>query len=122
MHYGLVLSQDSETITLCERVGKEIGLKIIYKHDLANFLLSLQENDFHVAVFDSTDSEKNNIKWVKVIKKTRPKIPLIVLTCESDQKGGGKMYEEGSFYFCTRPIHGDILRNVLSAAIASYPS
>jgi DNA-binding NtrC family response regulator len=122
MHYGIVLSQDSETITLCERVGKIIGLKVIYKHDLANFLLSMQENDFHVAVFDCSDIGKNNIEWVKVIKKTRPKIPLIVFTSESEQKGGGKMYEEGIFYIGTTPVHEKVLRNVLSAAVASYPS
>ncbi|MCK5086979.1 MAG: hypothetical protein KAQ90_05635 [Melioribacteraceae bacterium] len=122
MYYGIVLSQDSKTISLCEDVGKELGLKNIYKHNLANFLLSLHENDFHVAVFDCTDMDKNNIEWVKVIKKTRPKIPLIVFTSESEQKGGGKMYEEGTFYFCTTPVHKEVLRNVLSAAIASYPS
>lgn len=118
MYNGIVLSQDSKTIALCEDVGNELGLKVTYKHSLANFLLSLQENDFNVAVFDCSDID-NNIEWVKVIKKTRPKIPLIVLTRESDQKTGSKIYEEGSFYFCNRPIHEDILRSVLSAAIAS---
>jgi DNA-binding NtrC family response regulator len=122
MYHGIVLSHDSKTISLCEVVGKELGLKNIYKHNLANFLLSLQENDFHVAVFDCTDINNNNIEWVKVIKKTRPKIPLIVFSSESEQKRGGKMYEEGTFYFCITPVHKEVLRKVLSAAIASYPA
>ena len=120
MHYGIVISHDSEIITLCENVGKEIGLKVIFRHDLANFILCLQENNFHVAVFDFNDLDNNKVKWVKVIKKIRPKIPLIVLTKESNKITGSKMYEEGLFYNCIKPIHKDLLRSVLSAAITSY--
>ena len=119
MYSGIVLSQDSKTISLCEDVGNELGLKNIYEHNLANFLLSLQENDFDVAVFDCADIDTKNIEWVKVIKKTRPKIPLIVFTSESKQKGGAKMYEEGTFYLCIRPVEKSLFTNILSAAITS---
>ncbi len=119
MYHGIVLSHDSKTISLCEGVGKELGLKNIYKHSLASFLLSLQENDFHVAVFDCTDIDNNNIEWVKVIKKTRPKIPLIVFTSESKQKGGGKMYEEGTFSLCISPVDKKLFTNIFSATITS---
>jgi len=62
------------------------------------------------------------LKWIKVIKRIRPKIPLIIISEEVDQKTGGKIYDEGTFYLCVRPVRREVIRNALSAAISTYRS
>jgi DNA-binding NtrC family response regulator len=118
--YSIIKSHDTEIITLCEDIGSEIGMKVASKPDLANFLLELQENDYQVAIFDCTNMDFNCIKWVKVVRRIRPKIPLIIISDKVDQRTGGKVYEEGTFYLCILPVQKELLRDVLCAAIASY--
>jgi DNA-binding NtrC family response regulator len=119
---AIIGSKDSEIISLCKEVAKEIGMKIVNKHDVAQFLLDLQENDYQVALFDCKNMDVDCLKWVKVIRRTRPKIPLIIISDEVDMKTGGKVYEEGTFYLYILPIEKEVLRNILSAAIASSKS
>jgi DNA-binding NtrC family response regulator len=119
---AIVMSQDFDIISLCEDLGDELGVKMENKPDLANFLLALQEKDYQVALFDCTHMDATGLRWVKVIKKTRPKIPLIIFSDEVDQKMGGKIYHEGIFYLCVRPVRREVIKNAFSAAISFFHS
>ena len=115
--YAIILSQDLEIIRLCDEVGDEIGMKMERIPELADFLLALQEKDYQVALFDCTHMDDIKLSWVKVVRKIRPKIPLIIFSDEVNQKTGGKIYEEGTFFLCLRPVQKKVLRKVLSAAL-----
>lgn len=116
--YAIILSQDPEISKLCDEVGEEIGMRMERISDLAGFLLALQEKDYQVALFDCIQMDDIKLSWVKVVRRIRPKIPLIIISDEVNQKTGGKIYEEGTFYLCLRPVQKKVLRKVLSAALA----
>ena len=116
---ALVLSKDLDIIQLCQQLGSDLGLKVISKPDLATFLLELQEHDYQVALFDCLHMDDASLKWVKIVRKTRPKIPLIIFSDEVNRKMGGKIYDTGSFYLCERPVQNEVFRSVLNAAIKS---
>jgi hypothetical protein len=63
--------------------------------------------------------DDTSLKWVKIVRKTRPKIPLIIFSDEVNRKMGGKIYDTGSFYLCERPVQDEVFRSVLNAAIKS---
>jgi DNA-binding NtrC family response regulator len=114
--YAIILSQDIEIIRLCDEVGDEIGMKMEHMPELAGFLLALQEKDYEVALFDCIHMDDINLNWVKLVRKIRPKIPLIIFSDEVNQRTGGKIYEEGTFHLCLRPVQKKVFRQVLSAA------
>ncbi len=114
---AIILSQDLEIIKLCDEVGNDIGIRMERMRDLADFLLALQEKDYEVALFDCIHMDDVSLNWVKVVRKIRPKIPLIIFSDEVNQRTGGKIYEEGTFYLCLRPVQKKVLREVLSAAL-----
>ncbi len=114
---AIILSQDLEIIRLCDEVGDEIGMKMERIPELADFLLALQEKDYEVALFDCIHADDITLNWVKVVRKIRPKLPLIIFSDEVNQKTGGKIYEEGTFHLCIRPVQKKVFRQVLSAAI-----
>jgi DNA-binding NtrC family response regulator len=120
--HAIILSQDLEIISLFQSLGNEMRIKVVSKPNLANFLLGLQENDYQIAIFDCIHMDSENLKWIKVVRKVRPKIPLIILSDEVDQKTGGKVYEEGIFYRCVRPVDKNMLRDILDAALTFYQS
>jgi hypothetical protein len=47
---------------------------------------------------------------------------LIVFTFEIDKSTGGKLYQEGIFHLCEKPINKDYLKEVLSATLPNYKS
>lgn len=117
-YHAIVLTNDMDIITLCKSIGEEIGIEIVYKADLANFLLGIQENNYQVALFDCPNPNSECLKWIRIIRKIRPKIPLIIFSDHVDRTTGAKIYEAGSFYLFLKPVHKQVLRHVFFAAIS----
>jgi len=114
----IILSQDLDFIEVCESLAAELKIENNIKYKLANFLLSLQENDYQVALLDCKHLDMESLKWVQVVHRIRPKIPLIIISDEVDQNTGGKVYEEGTFYLYIRPVVKSTLKKVLMAALS----
>lgn len=114
---GIIQSKHPETVALCEDIGKQIGMIMTIKEDVADFLLDLQENDYQVAIFDFDPVEHDNLKWVKFIRHLRPKLPLIVLCDEINQNTEAQMHAEGIFYLGLRPLDRELLISVFEAVL-----
>jgi len=110
-------SRDSKTIALCQKVAKEIGARLTVKHSALDFLLALQENDFRVAIFDGEQTGGDSLRWIRLIRRLRPKIPLIVFLAGVDRKTGGKIYQESVFHVLAPPVHENMFRQVVLAAL-----
>jgi len=97
-------------------------MPIVVKNDFTNFILELQENDYTIAFCDCDVNNEKCVNWIKVIKKLRPKISLIVIVKKIDKSTGGKLYQEGIFHLCEKPLDKDYLNEVLSALLTSIKS
>jgi DNA-binding NtrC family response regulator len=97
-------------------------MDLVCKGDFPSVLLELQENDYQVILCDCSDSLQKCSNWIRVIKKIRPKVPLIVFTQEINKSAGGKLYQEGIFDLCEKPPSKNYLKEVLSAILATSKS
>ncbi|MFQ5751050.1 MAG: hypothetical protein ACE5HI_03560 [bacterium] len=114
---GIVRSKNRETVVLCQKVARQIGLSINIEPEVADFLLDLQIDDYQVAIFDFTQIEQGCLQWVKLIRCLRPKLPLIVLCDEIDRETESRMYEEKIFYLGLRPLDSEVFRDVITASM-----
>ena len=114
---AILLTQDKEIISLFSSTASELQTKIVEKPDFASFILEMQENDYALAICDCSKGFSECLKWVKVIKKIRPKVPLIVISSEIDKTSGGKLYEERIYHLCEKPLDKDYLKEILSASL-----
>ena len=119
---AIILSTDEETISICSKCIRELDMDLVFKKDFPSILLELQENDYKVILCDCSDNFQKCSNWIKVIKKIRPKVPLIVFTQEIDKSTGGKLYQEGIFDLCEKPLCKDYLKEVLSAILTPSKS
>ena len=113
----IILCNDIEIVQLSKDVAGDLGLEIICKPDLANFLIALQENYYQAAVLFCDDINPEILKWIKVIHKVQPKVPLILFSNQIDENFAGRIYEEGVFYMGIQPIHKKLFCEVLEAAL-----
>jgi len=119
---AIILSTDEATISICSECTRELELDLVCKGDFPSILLELQENDYNVILCDCSDNLQKCSNWIKVIKKIRPKVPLIVITQEINKSTGGKLYQEGIFDLCEKPLSKNYLKEVLSAILSTSKS
>ena len=119
---AMILSTDKETISVCAEGTRELEMELIIKQDFPSLIKELQENDYAAIFCDCFDDFQKCIKWVKIIKKMRPKVPIIVISKGIDKSTGGILYQEGIFHLCEKPINKDYLKQVLSATLTSNKS
>lgn len=114
---GLIQSRDADTISLCEDIGRQVGLISTVNQDVANFLVELQENDYDLAILDLEHVVHESLKWVKLTRRLGPKLPLIIICDQIDQNTEALMREEKIFYLGLRPIDREILHSIIKAAL-----
>lgn len=116
---AIILSTDNQTISVCEAYCKKAGLVMVAKSEFDDLILELQENDYEFIICDCSLSIEKCIQHVKIIRKMRPKIPLIIIGEEIDKTTGGKLYQEGINHLFEKPVESNYLQEVLSAISTS---
>jgi DNA-binding NtrC family response regulator len=119
---AIILSTDEETISVCSECTRELEMELVRKKDFPSIILELQENDYKVILCDCSDNLQKCSNWIKVLKKIRPKVPLIVFAQEIDKSTGGKLYQEGILDLCEKPICKNYLKEVLAAILTPSKS
>ena len=117
MRTGIIYSSDHDVVDTCFDCCSEIGMALAKQTEFTNFILELQQNIPDLIIFDSNDGYKDCLKQVKIIKKIKPKIPLIVISDNIESLEGGKIYEEGIFLLTQKPVDKIIIQDIISASI-----
>ena len=114
----MVASRDEACQKNLFETFKDQKLTIHCAPDEAGLLLTLLENDYDALIYDLEFSQLDALKMVKILRKIRPKLSLVVLSSDASKELGGRVLQEGVAYFGIKPIHTQVLRNVLSKVIA----
>lgn len=114
---GLVQTLDTELETLCRKAGKTASIQLQFERSIAEFLVALHDRGFDLAVLDFEKPATEQTAWVKLIRRLRPKLPLIVVCDQIDHVLGARLHELGIFYLGCRPLHQRIMHEVFTAAL-----
>lgn len=111
----LIGSQIESTITPCKDVAEEMHIQCCIESKIEDFLLSIQENDYHAAIFDLDMEGFEALKTIRLIRNLRPKLPLITVAKDVNKKLGGQIYDVGVFHLIMSPPSRESIRSVLKA-------
>ena len=95
--YILIGSKNKLIIPIIKEAAVELAINIRDEHKIEDFLLNVQENDYKAIIFDMNMSPHEAIKTIRLIRRMRPKIPLIALVDKLNKKIGGQILNEGVF-------------------------
>ncbi len=116
----VILSASADT-SVREQVSRALkGIEecsLIWLKSGADLLLHILDREIALAIIDESVAELGGAKLVKIIKKTRPKIPLIVISSLRNDDELIEMLEEGIFYFLVTPISENELREAVISAL-----
>ena len=113
----LLGSQNKLTIPIVQEIADEMAITVQAEQKIEDFLLNVQENDYKAIIFDLNMSNYEGVKTIRLIRRMRPKIPLITLVEKIDKKSGGQILSEGVFQLMMSPPSKENLRATLMTAL-----
>ncbi len=85
--------------------------------DSADLLLKILDKDIDLALIDENLAGMAGSKLVKIIKKSRPRIPLIIISSGNSKEELARVLEQGVFYFIIKPINGQELKEAVDSGL-----
>ncbi|MDH4226446.1 MAG: sigma-54 dependent transcriptional regulator [Deltaproteobacteria bacterium] len=111
----LVADDDKGILRLLEIFLKEKGLRPVCVPDGASAIKRAVEAD--IAVLDINMPEMDGLDVLNEIKKTRPSMPVIIMTADSTMKNTIEAMKCGAFDYVTKPIDIDEFEVILDKAV-----
>ena len=80
-------------------------------------LLAVAEDNIGVAIVDLSIQEPSGIRTVEILRKMRPRLPLIVLSSDDSVETGRQILQHGPFYYLLKPLNLDELAQLVGIAL-----
>ena len=85
--------------------------------DSADLLLKILDKDIDLAIIDENLAGIVGSKLITIIKKSRPRIPLIIISSGNSKEELARVLEQGVFYFIIKPINGEELKEAVDSGL-----
>jgi DNA-binding NtrC family response regulator len=82
-----------------------------------DLLLKILDKDIDLAIIDEELSGMAGSKLIQIIKKSRPRIPLIIISSGKSKEELARVLEQGVFYFIIKPINGEELKEAVDSGL-----
>jgi len=85
--------------------------------DSGDLLLKILDKDIDLAIIDEDLAGMAGSKLIQIIKKSRPRIPLIIISSGNSKEELARVLEQGVFYFIIKPINGQELKEAVDSGL-----
>ncbi len=89
--------------------------------DSGDLLLKILDKDIDLAIIDENLAGMAGSKLIKIIKMSRPRIPLIIISSGNSKEELARVLEQGVFYFIIKPINGEELKEAVDSGLKISP-
>lgn len=115
----LLVDDEEELVgTLAERLSLR-GYEVTYLLDGAEAVRRAAQEPFDVLVLDVMMPGMNGLEVLKEIKRTRPEMPVILLTGRGSEQDSQTGLELGAFDYIMKPVKIDRLIEIMLKAVGS---
>ena len=76
-------------------------------------VLTVLDREIDLLILDLDLDGMSGLEIIPIIRKTRPRIPIIVISGDNSLETGGKILHYGIFYYLLKPINVDEISEVL---------
>jgi DNA-binding NtrC family response regulator len=120
MKTGIIFSNDNNVIDVFLDCCSELGMALVKQTDIPDLIFEIQQDFTDLIIFECPGHKFDCLKMVKIIKRIKPKVPLIIVCESTDRATGGKIYEEGAFYLAQKPLDRIQLKDIITASFNSF--
>ena len=113
----IISCRDQKCLEGLREILAELNLEITAVESHADLLLEVLNRDYDTAIYGFDNAKGIGLKIVKILKKIRPKVPLIVISDDPSSALGGKVLQEGVAYYALKPLNPEAMRNAVRNAL-----
>lgn len=82
-------------------------------------LLTVVEQNVGLVILDLSIDESAGVKTVEILRKIRPRLPLVVLSGDRSLEAGRQVLQHGVFYYLLKPFDLEELDQIVQSALTS---
>ena len=94
------------------------GYQVIAVERGGDALLAVTEGNISLAILDISVQEPSGAKTVEILRKMRPRLPVIVISGDPSVEAGRQILQHGVFYYFLKPLDLDELDQIVRIALA----
>jgi DNA-binding NtrC family response regulator len=117
---GTILIGSSETQVkemLKDFVAEHFTNAVLGVAETSDLLLEAIGRDVDVVILDTNLKGLPIAKTVQLMKKCKPRVPVIVISDDYSVATGSRIMEHGVFYYMYKPVEMENLREIISSAL-----
>jgi len=99
---------------------EEHGISVTSESVASKALLKLVEENFDFFVLDLASEVESNLDLIGVVKRIKPRLPIIVLSKSTNLKTIRSLSEAGAFYCALKPVQIPEMEKVVEIVIRFY--
>ena len=113
----LIVDDEADLRELVEITLVRMGLRSEPAGSLREARAQLDEHSFDLCLTDMRLPDGNGIELVQHIQKTRPGLPVAVITAFGNAEAAVESLKAGAFDFVSKPLDVQVLRKLVDAAL-----
>lgn len=116
IHAAIIVSDDNIIINQIRKIVNKYNYSIIVVRSVLESISIALEQETDLFIVDLNFSQNTAMKLIKIIKKMRPRLPIVVLSEDFLPETMRKFFEAQIFYYAFKPIQTEEIEKVLEAA------
>jgi DNA-binding NtrC family response regulator len=96
---------------------ESFGRESVVVKDSSDFLLEALDKSIDLTIIDVTLDGLAAEKTIRIFKKSRPRVPVIVLSDDYTVETGSSIMEHGIFYYVYKPVEYGRLKDIVESAL-----
>ena len=93
------------------------GYQVIAVERGSDALLAVAEESVGLVILDISIQDPSGAKTVEILRKMRPRLPVIVLSGDHSVEAGRQILQHGVFYYFLKPFNPEELDQIVRLAL-----
>ena len=90
---------------------------LVWVDNSGDLLINTLDKEIDLAVIDENLDGMAISKLIEIVKKSRPRIPLIIISSDNSREELTRVLEHGIFYFIIKPINSTELKEAVESVL-----
>ncbi len=80
-------------------------------------ILAILNEGIDLAIVDLNLGGISGLETIEIMRRSRPKVPIVVISSDKSVETGSKVMQQGVFYYMFKPFRIDELKTVVESAL-----
>ncbi|MBN1464772.1 response regulator [candidate division KSB1 bacterium] len=110
----LVASEDRHVVQVFEHVLSDSSYELLVEKNKLQSVWEILENHVACIVMDLQPLDEENAAYINIIKKIRPRLPIVIISSEERYSSATMVEEFGVFYRTFKPLRIEEIEQLMA--------